>query len=69
MPKTTGQYIKQKPSNPTKIDRLTIEVTATHKEVTTAGGDFMVRASTIKTNIIHPEAQNAGVATTMAILV
>ena len=69
MPKTTGRYIKQKLSNLTKIDRLTIEVTTTHEEVTVAGGDFMVGAGTIKTNIIHPEAQNVGVATMMAILV
>ena len=69
MPKTTGRYIKQKPSNPTKIDRLTIEVTATHEEVTVARGDFMVGAGTIKIDTIHPEAQNAGVATMMAILV
>lgn len=69
MPKNTGRYTKQKSSNPTKIDRLTIEVTVTHEEVTAAGGDFMVRADTIKTDTIHPEAQNAGVAITMAILV
>ena len=69
MPKTTGRYTKQKPSNLTKIDRLTIEVTATHEEVTAAGGYFMVEAGTIKTYAIHPEVQNARVAITMAILV
>ena len=69
MQKTTGRYTKQKPFNPTKIDRLIIEVTTTQEEVTTARGDFMVGASTIKIDIIHLEAQNAGVAITMAILV
>ena len=69
MPKTIGWYIKQKSSNSTKIDRLTIEVTTTHEEVTMVGGDFMVGAGTIKTYTIHPEAQNAGVSITMAILV
>jgi hypothetical protein len=69
MPKTIGRYIKQKPSNPTKIDRLTIEVTVTHEEVIVARGDFMVGVGTIKIDTIHPEAQNVGVATTMAILV
>ena len=69
MPKTTGRYIKHKPSNPTKIDRLPIEIMATHEEVTAAEGDFMVRAGTIKTNTIRPEVQNVGVAITMAILV
>ena len=54
MPKTIGRYIKQKPSNPTKIDRLTIEVMATHEEGTVAGGGFMVGAGTIKTDTIHP---------------
>ena len=69
MPKTTGRYIKQKPSNPTKIDRLTIEVMATHEEVTTVRGNFFVGADTIKIDTIHSEAQNARVAITMAILV
>ena len=69
MPKTTGWYIKQKSSNLTKIDQLTIEVTVTHEEVTAAGGDFMVEAGTIKTYTIHPEAQNVGAAIMMAILV
>ena len=69
MQKTTGQYAKHKPSNPTKIDRLIIEVTATQEEVTAAGGDFMVNVGTIKTYTIHPEVQNAGVSITMAILV
>ena len=69
MPKTISRYIKQKPSNPTKIDRLTIEVTATQEEVTMAGGDFMVGAGTIKIYTIHPEAQNVGVSIMMAILV
>ena len=69
MPKTIGRYIKQKSSNPTKIDRLIIEVTTTQEEVTAAEGDFMIGAGTIKTDTIHPEVQNAGVAITMAILV
>ena len=69
MQKTTGRYTKQKSSNPTKIDRLIIEVTATQEEVTVAGGDFMVGAGTMKIDIIHPKVQNVGVAITMAILV
>jgi hypothetical protein len=69
MQKTIGRYTKQNPSNPTKIDRLTIEVTATQEEVTVVEGDFMVGAGTIKTYTIHPEVQNVGVAITMAILV
>jgi hypothetical protein len=69
MQKTTSRYIKQKLSNPTKDDRLTIEVTTTQEEVTAVRGDFMVGAVTIKTETIHPEVQNFGVAITMAILV
>ena len=42
---------------------------AIHEEVTVAKGDFMVEVGTIKTDTIHPEAQNDGVAITMAILV
>jgi hypothetical protein len=48
MQKTIGQYTKHKPFNPTKINRLIIEVTTTQEEVTVVGGDFMVGASTIK---------------------
>ena len=69
MQKTTRRYTKQKSFNLAKIDRLIIEVMTTQEEVTTAGGDFMVKAGTIKTDTIHPEVQNAGVAITMAILV
>jgi hypothetical protein len=69
MQKTTGRYTKQKSSNPTKIDRLTIEVTATQEEVIAARGDFMVGVGIIKTYTIHPEVQNVGVVITMAILV
>ena len=69
MQKTTGRYTKQKSFNPTKIDRLIIEVMTTQEEVTVARGDFMVGAGTIKIDTIHPEVQNAGVAITMAILV
>ena len=69
MQRTTGRYTKQKPSNPTKIDWLIIEVMATQEEVTVARGDFMVGVGTIKIDTIHPEVQNAGVSITMAILV
>ena len=69
MPKTTSRYIKQKLSNPTKDDRLTIEVTTTQEEVTAAGGYFMVGAGTIKIDTIHLEAQNVGSAIMMVILV
>ena len=69
MQKTTGRYTKQKPSNPTKIDRLIIEATTTQEEVTATEGDFMVGVGTIKIDTIHPEVQNVGVAITMAILV
>ena len=34
-----------------------------------AGEYFMVKAGTIKIDIIHPEVQNAGASITMAILV
>ena len=67
--KNIGRYTRQKPFRPTKIDRLIIEVTNTQEEVTAAGGDFMVGVGTIKIDTIYPEAQNARVATTMAILV
>ena len=69
MPKTTGRYTKQKSSNPTKIDRLTIEVTTTQEEVTTSGEDFMVGEDTNKIDTIHPEDQDARATIKMAILV
>ena len=67
--KNHSSVYKTEVVQPDQIDRLTIEVTATHEEVTVAGGYFMVGEDTIKIDTIHPEDQDAGAAIKMAILV